>query len=231
MTLEKKTKNKTPRKTGEVTFCQVVLWPGERAQICKPSSALPFCHLSLSWQTDKKGQIFALGNQKKTTTMYCHGIGNNNKRERTFFWARRKPQAVLSNSSWSYITPEVVLWGVSLSGSSFIDEEGSEVCAGLQECAFQSWSEKKNNLKKRLHINMLRVLHSTSSQSLVDSNLLVAERPIGQYGKRGLRKGGSPSTEEQGPRSSVDECGEGKGGRRGKGEGRAAAESHAYHLL
>lgn len=62
---KKTNKNKTPRKTGEVTFCQVVLWPGERAQICKPSSALPFCHLSLSWQTDKKGQIFALGNQKK----------------------------------------------------------------------------------------------------------------------------------------------------------------------
>ena len=34
------------------------------------------------------------------------------------------------------------------------------------------------------------MLHCTSSQSLVDSNLLVAERPIGQYGKGRLRNGG-----------------------------------------
>lgn len=33
------------------------------------------------------------------------------------------------------------------------------------------------------------MLHRTSSQSLVDLNLLVAERPIGRYGEEGLRKG------------------------------------------
>ena len=33
------------------------------------------------------------------------------------------------------------------------------------------------------------MLHCTSSQSLVDSNLLVAERPTGQYGKGRLRNG------------------------------------------
>lgn len=74
------------------------------------------------------------------------------------------------------------------------------------------------------------MLHSTSSQSLVDLNLLVAERPVGQYGKGGLRKGGSPSTEETGPLSSVDERGEGKEEEDEEGGG-AAAEGHAYHLL
>lgn len=78
------------------------------------------------------------------------------------------------------------------------------VVFGLKEGTFQSWSEK-NNLKKAQHQHV-RMLHCTSSQSLVDSNLFVAERPIERYGKGRLRKEGGPSSLQKRPLRSVDDC-------------------------
>lgn len=61
---EEEQKREKKSKPGEVMFLRVVLWPGEWTKICKPYSAVPYCHLSLSLQTEKRSH-FGLGKQKK----------------------------------------------------------------------------------------------------------------------------------------------------------------------
>lgn len=135
----------------------------------------------------RKGPIFASGNKPQCIPMLLENI---NKQNRRFFWAWLSPW-----SSAGQNPPP---------GCTFYLHRNLRSLDRRRVC-FRA-DQRKIIIKKAQH-QQDRILHCTSSQSLVDSNLTVAERPIGQYGKGRLRKGGGPSSSRKRHLRSADDRG------------------------
>lgn len=119
----------------------------------------PFLSSFFVFANEKKGHIFASGNNKQCIAMV---LEISISRKEYFSESDWVPAAVMSN-----MVPHQA-WGCT----EQTDLHQKALVFGLKQGTLQSGSEK-NNLKNAQHQHV-RILHCTSSQSLVDSNLFGA---------------------------------------------------------